>query len=105
MYFNFAAAAKLLQSCPTLVTPWTAAHQAPPSAGFSRQEYWSGVPLPSPVCLFTCTKYLQLSASHLSQYLFPSKGTSLSYVKNSHLSYLYNADSISQELTTLALVC
>ena len=31
------------------VTPWTAAHQAPPSMGFSRQEYWSGVPLPSPV--------------------------------------------------------
>ena len=30
-------------------TPWTAAHQAPPSMGFSRQEYWSGVPSPSPV--------------------------------------------------------
>ena len=29
-----------------LVTPWTAAHQAPPSMGFSRQEYWSGVPSP-----------------------------------------------------------
>ena len=36
------------QSCPTLETPWTAAHQAPPSTGFSRQEYWSGVPSPSP---------------------------------------------------------
>ena len=31
-----------------LVTPWTAAYQAPLSMGFSRQEYWSGVPLPSP---------------------------------------------------------
>ena len=31
-----------------LATPWTAAHQAPPSMGFSRQEYWSEVPLPSP---------------------------------------------------------
>ena len=29
-------------------TPWTAAHQAPPSMGFSRQEWWSGMPLPSP---------------------------------------------------------
>ena len=29
--------------------PWTAAYQAPPSMGFSRQEYWSGVPLPSPL--------------------------------------------------------
>ena len=31
------------------VTPWTAAYQAPLSLGFSRQEYWSGVPLPSPL--------------------------------------------------------
>ena len=31
-----------------LATPWTVAHQAPPSMGFSRQQYWSGVPLPSP---------------------------------------------------------
>ena len=31
-----------------LATPWIAAYQAPPSMGFSRQEYWSGVPLPSP---------------------------------------------------------
>jgi len=30
-----------------LETPWTAAHQAPPSMGFSRQQYWSGMPLPS----------------------------------------------------------
>ena len=29
-------------------TPWTVAYQAPPSMGFSRQEYWSGVPFPSP---------------------------------------------------------
>ena len=29
-------------------TPWSEAYQAPPSMGFSRQEYWSGVPLPSP---------------------------------------------------------
>ena len=35
-----------------LATPWTAAYQAPPSIGFSRQEYWSGVPLPSPRCPF-----------------------------------------------------
>ena len=40
---------EVAQSCPTLATPWTTAHQAPPSKGFSRQKYWSGVPLPSPV--------------------------------------------------------
>ena len=97
--FTAAAAAKLLQSCPTLcdprdgsppgssihgifqarvlewvaisfsnawkwkvkvkslsrvrllATPWTAAYQAPPFMGFSKQEYWSGVPLPSPFAL------------------------------------------------------
>ena len=39
----------LLSHARLLVTPWTAAYQAPPSMGFSRQEYWSGVPLPSPL--------------------------------------------------------
>ena len=32
-----------------LATPWTVAHQAPPSMGFSRQEYWRGLPFPSPI--------------------------------------------------------
>ena len=48
-------------------TPWTAAHQAPPSMGLSRQEYWSGLPLPSPlidyeasfVFLFGCFQFKQ----------------------------------------------
>ena len=38
---------KLLSCVRLLATPWTAAYQAPPSVGFSRQEYWSGVPSPS----------------------------------------------------------
>ena len=38
---------KSLSRIRLVATPWTAAHQAPPSMGFSRQEYWSGVPLPS----------------------------------------------------------
>ena len=43
---------KSLSRVRLLATPWTAAYQAPPSMGFSRQEYWSGVPLPSP-CFYT----------------------------------------------------
>ena len=35
-------------------TPWTADYQVPPSMGFSRQEYWSGLPLPSPFSLCCC---------------------------------------------------
>ena len=38
---------EVAQSYPTLSDPWTAAYQAPLSMGFSRQEYWSGLPLPS----------------------------------------------------------
>ena len=38
---------EVAQLCQTLATPWTAAYQAPLSMGFSRQEYWSGLPLPS----------------------------------------------------------
>ena len=40
---------KSLSRVRLLAIPWTAAHQAPPSMGYSRQEYWSGVPLPSPI--------------------------------------------------------
>ena len=44
-----AAAAKSLQSYPTLCDPIDGSHQAPPSLGFSRQEHWSGLPFPSPM--------------------------------------------------------
>ena len=40
---------KLLSRVQLVATPWTAAYQAPPPMGFSRQEDWSGVPLPSPI--------------------------------------------------------
>ena len=47
---------KSLSRVQLLATPWTAAYQAPPSMGFSRQEYWSGVPLP---CQITFTPPLE----------------------------------------------
>ena len=45
----YAVKVKSLSRVRLLATPWTAAYQAPPSMGLSRQEYWSGVSLPSPV--------------------------------------------------------
>ena len=42
--------AKSLCRVQLFATPWMAAHQAPPSIGFSRQEYWGRLPLPSPQC-------------------------------------------------------
>ena len=52
---------KSLSRVRLFATPWTAAHQAPPSMGISRQEYWSGVPLPSPKNAQTTA---QLHSSH-----------------------------------------
>ena len=48
IYDSIVAVVKVTQSCPTLVTPWTVAGQVPLSMGFSRQEYWGGLPFPSP---------------------------------------------------------
>ena len=53
---------KSLSHVRLLATPWTTAYQAPPTMGFSRQEYWSGVPLSSPLLLAAAavaTKSLQ----------------------------------------------
>ena len=78
---------ELLSRVRLFATPWTAAYQAPPSMGFSRQEYWSGLPLPSPSIMlsrdqlypFKDVPYLFLASSprpssslyHLC-YFFPS---------------------------------
>ena len=45
-FFNYEV--KSLSRVGLFATPWTVAYQAPPSMGFSRQEYWSGLPFPSP---------------------------------------------------------
>ena len=75
---------EVAQSYPTLATPWTAAHQAPPSMGFSRRKYWSGAPLPSPQTSLDLPSSSQLPSSlyfspcpflclpHASQMALPS---------------------------------
>ena len=69
---------KLLSCVRLLVTPWTAAHQAPPSMGFSRQEYWSGVPLPSPYCLVRF--HLRLNIPFMLT--LSSEGSLVSHLRN-----------------------
>ena len=66
---------EVIQSCLTLSNPWTAAYQAPPSMGFSRQEYWSRVPLPS---LHGTMDWFQIG-----------KGVSQGYILSPHLFNLY----------------
>ena len=69
-----AAAAKSLQPCPTMQPQrWTAAHQAPPSLGFSRQEYWSGLPLPSPIAFYSSTIRV-IYAHYWRWFLSPESG-------------------------------
>ena len=48
-------------------TPWTAAHQAPPSMGFSRQKYWTGMPLPSPIYTLLGIKYITNKSLRIAQ--------------------------------------
>ena len=68
------------------VTPWTAAYQAPPSMGFSRQEYWSGVPLPFPSCLSSLLLNLH------NEFLF----SGVIYFSSKLLDSLYLLDSNSR---------
>ena len=67
---------KSLSHVQLLATPWTATHQAPPSMGFSRQEYWSGVPLPSPLIYIFVYKnisthymYIKWTCKYLHQHM------------------------------------
>ena len=63
--------AKLLSCVQLYATPWTEAYQAPLSMGFSRQEYWSGVPLPSPWFLLVCIySFISVIVFFTSSWLF-----------------------------------
>ena len=73
----------LLSRVRLLAIPWTAAYQAPPSTGFSRQEYWSGVPLPSPrnlpglIKMVGCMADLERALSFLPVLEWHSKASEL----------------------------
>jgi len=58
---------KSLSCVRLLATPWTAAYQTPPSMGFSRQEYWSGLPLPS--LPWSRSYSFMMTSTHPQQYL------------------------------------
>ena len=64
---------KSLSHVQLLATPWTAAHQAPPSMGFSRQGYWSGVPLPSPQSRNSCLQKPSSNVLFVNIDCFPLK--------------------------------
>ena len=85
-------------------TPWTAAHQAPPSMGFSRREYWSGLPLPSPLVVlsrsnwsdcFSSLKYLQCPGVFAYVSWSWESSSVYSTVKNNLMSFIYENNYFS----------
>ena len=123
------ALAQSLQSCLTLATPWTMVHQAPLFMGFSRQEYWSGLPFPSLVieyevsevkslhlCPTLCDPVDYIPTGSSVQGIIPGKDTGVGYHtllqgifpiqgSNPHLLYLLHSQAGSLPLVpqTLAL--
>ena len=87
-------------------TLWTVGHPAPLSMGFPRQEYWSGVPSPSPFNLNTCTKYtwpllkLKNRKQNLhrnSQPCPPSRNSSLMWARNLASQVVHGKESTCKE--------
>ena len=78
---------KSLSCVQLLATPWTTAHQAPPSMGFSRQEYWSGLPLPSPISLLDVSKICRNPPYRTKLY---SKDDIIEFAKGHHLNTTFN---------------
>ena len=90
---------KSLSRVRLLVTRWTAAYQAPPSMGFSRQEYWSGMPLPSPTKGYT--KHKSLIEKQISQSLEPWH-PSLTPKQYQFLMQLFQRESIYMYIKILS---
>ena len=81
---------KSLSRIRLLATPWTAAYQALPSMGFSRQQYWSGVPLPSPQMSLEIQILRNMKNRHSNKHL-----NSATQIKNQNWNSLQNCMCVS----------
>ena len=93
---------EVAQSC-LLATPWTAAYQAPPSMGFSRQEYWSGVPLPSLRSGATYSFLFQVYAVSITTYSTESIAKCGCSVAKSHLTFFVTPWTVTRLLLSVGL--
>ena len=93
--------ARSLFSVRLFTTPWTIAHQAPPSMGFSRQEHWSGLPFPSPGDL--SNPGLNLCLLHCRQTLYHLKHQR--HPKGNPEAMPHKSDSNHHKGTTLPVTC
>ena len=89
---------KSLSCIRLLATPWTAAYQAPPPMGFSRQEYWSGVPLPSLIRTFTRMLMVDLFliAPNWKKPTFPSMVNRYNTLLYIHINEYYEAMKVNK---------
>ena len=86
---------KSLSRVRLFATPWTAAYQAPPSVGFSRQEHWSGVPLPSPIgTLVLSSLRLILMISFNLKYLSKALSPNTMALKTGASTYEFRGDTV-----------
>ena len=95
-YVKVKSESEVAQSCLTLATPWTAAHQAPLSMGFSRRKYWSGVPLPK-VC--PCLYWMWT----LKSTLLRQRGLYW-WTRKRHLNYIPSSTHFTPRLTIQAFL-
>ena len=86
------AKVKSLSYVQLFATPWTVAHQAPLSMGFSRQEYWSGLPFPSPGIFLT--QELNLGLLHSRQILYQMSYEGRPHVPIGHLYIFFGKISV-----------
>ena len=77
---------KSLSRVRLLATPGTAAYQAPPSMGFSRQEYWSGLPLPSPDPVYNIQYFRMLSKDRVRYFAMATLANEHGYQANTNLN-------------------
>ena len=99
---------KSLSRARLLATPWTPAYQAPPSMGFSRQEYWSGLPLSSPTPQFKSFNALVLSFIVQHSHPYMTTGKTIALTRQTFvgkvMSLLFNMLSQSQKVKSLSRV-
>ena len=101
---------KSLSRVQLVATPWTAAHQAPPPMGFSRQEYWSTVPLPSPAFPFRHVLIICSLVSNVTTLLtvaFKKIVISLQYTHTFMLmhAHMYTAAAAARSLQLCPTLC
>ena len=96
--WKWKAKVKSLSHVRLFATPWTVAYQAPPSTGFSRQEYWSGLPLPSPSLVI---REIQIKTTMRYHLILIRMAT----IKNSSIWRLNNTLLNNQHITEEIKIC